>query len=56
MARDDTWEIVELPTDKRVVGCKLVFPVKYKLDVTIERYKGRLVAQSFTQTFGIDYD
>ena len=32
-----------------------MFSIKYKLDETIERYKARLVANGYTQTYGIDY-
>ena len=45
------WEVVNLPNGKKVVGCKWVFTLKYKLDGTIERYKARLVAKGFTQTY-----
>ena len=40
---------------KKTVGSKWVFTVKYKSDGTIERYKSRLVAKSYTQTYCIDY-
>lgn len=33
-----------------------IFTIKYKANVTIERYKICLVAKEFTQTYGIDYD
>lgn len=33
----------------------MVFTIKRKSDRSIERYKARLVAKSFTQTYGIDY-
>ena len=32
-----------------------MFVVKYKLDRSIYRYKARLVAKEFTQTYKIDY-
>ncbi|KAK3004985.1 hypothetical protein RJ639_017903 [Escallonia herrerae] len=53
LEKNKTWELVELPTGKRPVGCKWVF--KYKSDGSIERYKVRLVAKESTQTYGVDY-
>jgi hypothetical protein len=32
-----------------------VYTIKYKADGSIERYNARLVANRFTQTYGIDY-
>ena len=51
-----TWEVVDLPKGKKVVGSKWVFTMKYKTDGELERYKARLVAQGFTQTYGINYE
>lgn len=53
--KNETWEVVDLPSGKIPVGCKCVLIVKYKADGTIERYKTRLVAKEYTQTYGIDY-
>ena len=53
---NQTWEIVKLPPNKKIVGCRWIFTIKHKADGSIERYKARLVAQDFTQTYGIDYD
>ena len=55
LKKNDTWEMVELPKGKKVVGCKWVFSIKSKADGSVERYKARLVAKGFTQTYGIDY-
>ena len=55
LKKNDTWEMVELPKEKNVVGCKWVFTIKSKTDGRVERYKARLVAKGFTQTYGIDY-
>ena len=51
----ETEDMVELPKEKKIVGCKWIFTIKYKADKMIERYKARLVAKGFTQTYGIDY-
>ena len=48
LEKNGTWEIIELPRDKRTVGCKWVFTVKYQADGSIDRYKARLVAKRFT--------
>ena len=50
-----TWELVTLPKNKRTIGCKWVFKVKYKADGTIERHKARLVAKGYTQQEGLDF-
>ncbi|CAJ2666701.1 unnamed protein product [Trifolium pratense] len=55
LEKNKTWSVMTLPDDKKTVGCKWVFTVKYNSDGSIERYKARLVAKGFTQTYGIDY-
>lgn len=37
------------------MGCKCVFSVKQKVDGSVEKYKVRLIAKGYTQTYGIDY-
>ncbi|RVW85510.1 Retrovirus-related Pol polyprotein from transposon RE1 [Vitis vinifera] len=55
LEKNGTWTITDLPVGKRPVGCKWIFTIKYKADGSIERFKARLVARGFTQSYGIDY-
>ena len=48
--------MVDLPFGKTTVGCKWVYKIKTQVDGTVERYKAYLVAQGFTQEYGIDYE
>jgi hypothetical protein len=50
-----TWELVQLPADRNTVGSRWVFKVKKDAQGNIERYKGRLTAQGFSQRPGIDF-
>jgi hypothetical protein len=47
LAQNQTWSID--------VSSRWVYKTKFKSDGTIDRHKARLVAQGFTQTFGVDY-
>ena len=51
LAKNGTWELVDLPPNRKAVKCKWVF--KLKADGC---YCARLVAKGFTQIPGIDYD
>jgi hypothetical protein len=55
LAQNQTWSIVKLPKGKHVVGGRWVYKTKFNSDGTIDRHKARLIAQGFTQTFGVDY-
>jgi hypothetical protein len=50
-----TWEITDLPTGCKPVGCKWIFRRKRRPDGTIEKYKACLVAKGFTQKKEEDY-
>ena len=51
LAKNRTWDLVDLPTGRKAVKSKWVF--KRKAD---GRFRARLVAKGFTQIQGIDYD
>lgn len=53
--KNGTCELVDLPLGKQHVGCKRVYTIKYKTYGSIDRYKTRLVAKTYTQTYEIDY-
>ena len=55
LEKNNTWEIVNVPNNKKIVGCKWLFNIKYKPDGNIDRFKARLVAKGYTQIYGIDY-
>ena len=56
LSRNRTWDLVDLSPDKSMVSCKCVFKIKTRFDGSIERYKAHLIAEGFTQEYGIDYE
>eukprot|EP00253_Pinus_taeda_P031778 PITA_31778 len=55
LSKNGTWDLVELPKDRKTVGCKWVFKLKRGVNDTEDRYKARLVAKGFSQKAGIDF-
>lgn len=53
---NETWELVDLPKGRKAIGCKWVFKNKEDENGNIVRRKTRLVAQGFSQKYGVDYD
>ncbi|KAL0430371.1 UNVERIFIED_CONTAM: Retrovirus-related Pol polyprotein from transposon RE2 [Sesamum radiatum] len=55
LERNQTWDIVPLPKDKKTIGCRWIYKLKTKADGSIESHKARLVAKGYNQVPGIDY-
>lgn len=49
LLKNERWNLVDLPKDKKPISCKWVFKIKYRSNDEVERYKERLVARGFTQ-------
>lgn len=55
LENNHTRQLVPKPTDQHILDCKWLFKIKYNPNGSVERYKTRLVAKGFTQTYGLDY-
>ncbi|KAM1746060.1 hypothetical protein ACFX11_012725 [Malus domestica] len=54
--KNATWELVDRPSNKPIIGVKWVFKTKLNLDGTVQKNKARLVAKGYAQKPGIDYN
>ncbi|CAL9021568.1 unnamed protein product [Prunus brigantina] len=54
--KNDTWDLVDRPSDKPVIGVKWVYKTKLNLDGSVQKNKARLVAKGYSQKPGIDFN
>lgn len=50
-----SWELVDLPADRKAIKCRWVFKIKRNANGEIVRHKARLVAKGCSQRYGVDY-
>ena len=53
--KNKTWQLVDKPQDRKVIGVKWVFRIKLNVDGSINKYKARLGVKGYAQIFGMDY-
>jgi len=53
--KNNTWQLVDRPQDRKVIGVKWVFKTKFNVDGSINKFKARLVVKGYAQIFGVDY-
>jgi Reverse transcriptase (RNA-dependent DNA polymerase) len=56
LVKNDTWDMVPIPSRKNIMGCKWVYSVKHTPERKVERFETRLLAKGYTQIFGVDYE
>eukprot|EP00253_Pinus_taeda_P035523 PITA_35523 len=56
LIENQTWDLVLLPSNHKLVRCKWVYRTKKAPNGQVRRYKARLVAKGFQQVHGVDYD
>ena len=50
------WTLIDLPDDRRAIENKWIFKRKADADSSVTIYKAWIVAKSFRQVQGVDYD
>ncbi|GJT82392.1 retrotransposon protein, putative, ty1-copia subclass [Tanacetum coccineum] len=56
MKDNEVWDLVDLPSNGKTVRSKWLFKKKTDMDGAVHTFKARLVANGFTQTYGVDYE
>jgi hypothetical protein len=56
LIQKNTWELVSLPPNRKLVRCKWIYKTKREEYGFITKYKDILVAKGFSQVHGIDYE
>ena len=55
LMKNDTWILIKPEKGMKILSNKWVFRIKYNSNMTIERFKARLVVRGCSQREGIDY-
>ncbi|XP_052479601.1 uncharacterized mitochondrial protein AtMg00820-like [Gossypium raimondii] len=53
--KNQTWQLVEKPANRKTIGVKWVYRVKHNADGSLNKLKARLVVKGFSQRYGLDY-
>lgn len=53
---NETWDLTELPSERKVLTGRWVFKIKYGLNGEIRKYKARWVVHGHKQKYGVDYN
>ncbi|KAG8493191.1 hypothetical protein CXB51_010608 [Gossypium anomalum] len=53
--KNQTWELVARPANRKVIGMKWVFRAKHNVDGSLNKLKSWLVVKGFSKKYGIDY-
>lgn len=53
--KNQTWELIEKPYDRNIIGVKWMFRTKLNPDGSINKYKARFMVKGYAQIFGVDY-
>jgi hypothetical protein len=51
-----TWDLVELPRNRKALPCKWVYRLKQVSDSSGSKYNARIVAKGFRQEYDLDFD
>lgn len=55
LMRNDTWELVNLPKNRKALKSRWVFNIKRDKNGEVDKFKARLVAKGCSQKYGIDF-
>ena len=55
LENNNTWDLVDLPKDQKVISTRWVYKIKQNDDKSIN-YKSRFVARGFEQLYGLNYE
>lgn len=53
--KNQTWELMSVPTGAKIIGVKLVFKTKLNEHGKVEKYKTHLVAKRYSQQQGVNF-
>ena len=53
--KNDTWELVDRPQHRKVIGVKWIYRTKLNANGSVNKYKVRLVVKGQNQVFGVDF-
>ena len=56
MYENKVWTLVDFPNDRQAIDNKWIFKRKTDADSSVTIYKARIVAKTFRQVQGVDYD